>query len=113
MVGTRAWVWLAVVALTACGGFPQPPPPQLGAVDGGPQDFQDAGVGFDADPPDAFAYLDGPVNDGATQGMPPTTGAVAVSGTTDSGQKLTVTPSGWTLGSPAGAYHYKWQRCTT
>jgi len=38
---------------------------------------------------------------------------VSVSGTTDAGKTLTVAPSGWSLGSPAGTYHYKWQRCSS
>jgi hypothetical protein len=110
------WAW-ALVALAACGSFPQPHQEFGVAGDGGADDdaldYQDAGVGFDADPPDAFVPLDGPVIDGAPQGTPPSTGTVSISGTTDAGDTMTVTPSGWSLGSPAGTYHYKWQRCST
>ena len=115
---SRVWVWSwGLVALAACGGFPEPHP-EFGIVgDGGVDDdavvFEDGPVGFDADPPDAFVPLDGPVVDGGPQGTPPTAGTVSVSGTTDAGKTLTLATSGWSLGSPAGAYHYKWQRCAT
>src|SRR5690348_4127847 len=111
------WV---LVGVAACGAFPRPQQQELGdnsdgsvVVDDSGPGFQDAPVGFDADPPDAFVPLDGPVIDGAPQGTPPTTGTVTVSGTTDSGKTLTLATSGWSLGSPAGTYHYKWERCSS
>lgn len=109
------WLCTLAVALAACGSFPRPQQELGVAGDGGlDQDATaDAGVGFDADPPDAFVPLDGPVIDGAPQGTPPTAGTVTVSGTTDDGQTLTVSTTGWSLGMPAGTYHYKWQRCST
>jgi hypothetical protein len=111
---SRIWAWSgALVVFAACGGFPQPQQALGVADDDGGVGDQDGGVGFDGDPLDAFTPLDGPVIDGGPQGTPPTTGTVTVSGTTDAGKTLTVTPSGWSLGSPAGTYHYKWQRCST
>lgn len=119
----RTWSWVWLVALGACGSFAQPPTPQFGTVGddggtglidsdgGGVMDPPDAFVGFDAEPVDAFVPLDGPVIDGAPQGTPPTAGTVTVSGTTDSGKTLTISDSGWSLGMPTGALHYKWQRC--
>ncbi len=44
-------------------------------------------------------------------GTLPTAGTVSISGTTAVGQTLTAVPSGFTMGTPAGSYHYVWQRC--
>jgi hypothetical protein len=103
-------LWAVVALAGACGSFPNPKAKVDPNADAG---VDDAFVGFDADLPDAFAYLDGPVVDGAPQGTPPTAGTVTVSGTTDVGKTLTIADAGWDLGSPAGTYHYKWERCST
>ncbi len=42
----------------------------------------------------------------------PVAGTVSVSGTWSAGQTLTAVPSGFKMGTPAGTYHYLWQRCT-
>jgi hypothetical protein len=42
----------------------------------------------------------------------PTAGSVAITGTAQRGHMLTATASGFTLGTPAGQYKYKWYRCT-
>lgn len=83
------------MVIAACGGYPKP------------------GGGVDAD-----VTVDGSgtiVDAGpdAMQGILPTAGTTAVTGTTDVGSTLTATPSGFTLGNPAGTYHYAWERCTT
>src|SRR5438046_5015183 len=75
----RVWGWSWVlVAVAACGAFPRPQQEFGIAGDAGVDDdavgFEDAAVGFDADPPDAFVPLDGAVIDGAPQGTPPSTG---------------------------------------
>ena len=83
-----------VVALAACSGYPKP------------------GRSVDADvTTDGSSLVDAGVD--ANQGTLPTAGTTAVTGTTDVGSTLTATPSGFTLGNPAGTYHYAWERCTT
>lgn len=47
------------------------------------------------------------------QGVAPTPGSVAVTGTPRSGQTLTATASGFTLGTPAGQYVYTWYQCAS
>jgi RHS repeat-associated protein len=44
-------------------------------------------------------------------GQAPTAGTVAISGTSQSGQTLTATASGFTVGTPTGQYVYTWYRC--
>ena len=46
------------------------------------------------------------------EGTVPVAGAVSVSGTWAVGSTLTASPTGFALGTPAGSYHYAWQRCT-
>ena len=94
MVGSRGW--LVVVTLVACSGYPKPGR----AIDADVTLTDSPGSTIDA-PPDAW------------QGTLPTAGTTAVTGTTDVGQTLTATPSGFTLGNPPGTYHYTWERCTT
>jgi RHS repeat-associated protein len=43
------------------------------------------------------------------KGVSPTAGSAAVSGTAQSGQTLTASPSGFSLGTPAATYSYQWQ----
>jgi len=45
-------------------------------------------------------------------GTLPAAGTVSISGSWAVGQTLTAVPSGFTLGTPEGSYHYVWQRCT-
>jgi hypothetical protein len=112
MVGVR-WS-VALLGVAACGGFPAPTnnsdPIDDGGieVDGDLVDAEEVMAGQDA-----FEYLDGAVIDGAPQGTAPTAGTASVSGTADDTKVLTATASGFTLGDPPGAIHYKWQRCTT
>jgi hypothetical protein len=112
MVGAR-WSCL-VLFVGACGSFANP------ASSFHTDD--DADVTTDADDidapelmsgADAFVYLDGAVTDGGPQGTAPTAGTATLSGTADDTKVLTAAASGFTLGNPAGAYHYVWQRCTT
>ena len=56
MVGARTPLWAVVALAAACGSFPNPKAKTDPNADAG---VDDAFVGFDADPPDAFAYLDG------------------------------------------------------
>jgi hypothetical protein len=42
---------------------------------------------------------------------PPTKGTASISGAAQVGATLTANPSGFALGTPAGTYHYQWQRC--
>jgi PKD repeat protein len=46
------------------------------------------------------------------EGAAPTAGTAAVSGSPREGATLTVEPSGFSLGTPAGSYAFTWQRCT-
>ncbi|HEY2355067.1 MAG TPA: hypothetical protein VGH79_09245 [Gaiellaceae bacterium] len=46
---------------------------------------------------------------GPIQGVAPTTGSAEISGTAQSGQTLTATPSGFSLGTPTATYSYQWQ----
>jgi RHS repeat-associated protein len=47
------------------------------------------------------------------QGVAPTAGSAAISGTVQSGQTLGATPSGFNLGAPAATYSYQWEWSTT
>jgi|SRR5579862_2633837 len=47
------------------------------------------------------------------QGVAPTAGSVALTGTAQSGHTLTATASGFTLGTPAGQYTYYWYACAS